>query len=119
MKKILFVSAFVVCAFLSFFSLSFSLDNTMKYNRLCARESNQISSLKVRVTRLEEEKKCFVILREYEGIIGIYDREERNLLGTINVAVQTLPEHDRKCLKEGISVKDSDKFLSLFEDFSE
>ncbi|MEE0970283.1 MAG: BofC C-terminal domain-containing protein, partial [Clostridia bacterium] len=59
-----------------------------------------------------------VVLLEHDGIIGIFDGERKYLLGTINVSVKTLPEYDRKKLLEGIEVKDSDKFISLFEDYS-
>ena len=118
MKKFMIVSVFAISVFMSVFALSFSLENTMKYNRLSAGSQNQISSLKVRLTRLENEKECFVILKEYDGIIGIYDKNEKYLLGTINVAVKTLPEADRESLESGITVRDSEKFISLFEDFS-
>lgn len=117
MKKFLIGSAAVLCVFLAFFSISFSLDNTMKYNKLAASAGKQFSDLRTRVTRLEDDD-CFVILREYDGIIGIYDKDERVLLGTINVAVKTLPESDRVKLKGGLEVTDSEKFISLFEDFS-
>lgn len=118
MKKIILGVIIAASAFLAVFSISFSLENTMKYNRLSASASNQISDIKVRLTRLEDENECFVVLLEHEGIIGIYDKDRRYLLGTINVAVKTLLENDRKRLLDGIEVKDSAKFISLFEDFS-
>ncbi len=118
MKKIILSSILAVSAFLAVFAVSFSLDNTMKYNRLSASASNQISDIKIRLTRLEDENKCFVVLLEHEGIIGIFDENRKYLLGTINVAVKTLPEADQNKLFEGIVVKDSAKFISLFEDYS-
>ena len=118
MKKIFFASVIAVSAFLALFSISFSLENTMKYNRLSASASNQLSDIKGRLTRLEDENECFVVLLEHDGIIGIYDGDRRYLLGTINVAVKTLPESDRKKLMVGIEVMDSAKFISLFEDYS-
>lgn len=118
MKKIIFYTATVISVFLAFFSISFSLDNTMKYNRLSASSTNQLSDIKTRLTRLEDENACFVVLMESNGVIGIYDSDRRYLLGTINVDVKTLPEADRKRLLSGIEVKDSSKFISLFEDYS-
>ncbi len=118
MKRIIFGAILVLSAFLAIFSISFSLENSMKFNRLSASSSNQISDIRLRLSRLEEEDKCFVILHEHEGIIGIFDSKEKNLLGTINVSVKTLPEADRKQLLEGIVVKDANKFISLFEDYS-
>ena len=118
MKKFIYYSITILSVFLAFFSISFSLDNTMKYNRLSAGTSNQISDIKTRLTRLEDENACFVVLMESDGIIGIYDSERKYLLGTINVDVKTLPEADRKRLLDGIDVKDSAKFISLFEDYS-
>ncbi len=118
MKKIIIGSILALSAFLATFAISFSLDNTMKYNRLSASASNQLSDIKVRLTRLEDEGSCFVVLAEHDGIIGIFDGDRRILLGTINVAVKTLPEYDRKKLYEGIEVKNSAKFISLFEDYS-
>ncbi len=118
MKKVVFYAITALSVFLAFFSISFSLDNTMKYNRLSASASNQLSDIKTRLTRLEDENACFVVLMENDGIIGIYDSDRRYLLGTINVEVRTLPEADRKRLLDGIEVKDSAKFISLFEDYS-
>ncbi len=118
MKKIILGAVLSLSAFLAVFAISFSLDNTMKYNRLSASSSNQLSDIKLRLTRLENENDCFVVLLEYDGIIGIYDSGRKFLLGTINVAVKTLPESDRKLLIDGIEVKDSEKFISLFEDYS-
>ena len=118
MKKIIFYAITALSVFLAFFSITFSLDNTVKYNRLSASSSNQITDIKTRLTRLEDENACFVVLMENDGIIGIYDSDRRYLLGTINVEVKTLPEADRKRLFDGIEVKDSAKFISLFEDYS-
>ncbi len=118
MKKAIFGTIIFLCAFLAVFSISFSLDNTIKFNRLSASASNQLSDIKTRLVRLEEEDKCFVVLAEYDGVIGIYDKDKKYLLGTINVSVKSLPEKDRKNLLDGIEVKDSAKFISLFEDFS-
>ncbi len=118
MKKIIVGSIFVIVVFLAVFSISFSLENTMKFNRLSASTSNQLSDIKIRLTRLEDEKNCFVVLLQHDGVIGIFDSERKHLLGTINVAVKTLPETDRKKLLDGIEVKDSNKFIALFEDYS-
>lgn len=118
MKKLIAWGLIAVSAFLALFSISFSLDNTVRYNQLMASSTNQFSSIKTRLTRLEDENECFVVLLEHDGIIGIFDKDRRYLLGTINVAVKTLPENDRKKLLEGIEVKDSEKFISLFEDYS-
>ncbi len=118
MKKFIIYVIAALSVFLAFFSISFSLENTMKYNRLSASSANQLSNIKTRLTRLEEKDDCFVVLMESNGIIGIFDSERRYLLGTINVDVKTLPEADRRRLLDGIEVKDSAKFISLFEDYS-
>ncbi|MBE6538811.1 MAG: hypothetical protein E7671_05060 [Ruminococcaceae bacterium] len=118
MKKFIFGTVLACSAFLAVFAISFSLDNTLKYNRLSSSASNQLSDIKVRLTRLEDENTCFVVLLEYDGIIGIYDGERKYLLGTINTPVKTLPEADRARLADGIEVKNSSRFISLFEDFS-
>ena len=118
MKKFIIGGIIAASAFLAIFAISFSLENTMKYNRLSASASNQLSDIKIRLTRLEDEGDCFVVLMEHNGIIGIFDGDRKYLLGTINVAVKTLPESDRKKLLDGIEVKDSAKFISLFEDYS-
>lgn len=118
MKKMILGFVIAASAFLAVFAISFSLDNTMKYNRLSSKASNQLSDIKIRLTRLENENECFVVLLEYDGIIGIYDSDRKYLLGTINVPTKTLPEIDRKKLMDGIEVTDSQKFISLFEDYS-
>lgn len=118
MKNFIFGSIIAISAFLAVFAISFSLDVTMKHNRLSASANNQISDIKTRLVRLEADSDIFVVLLEYDGIIGIYDKERQHLLGTINVQTLTLPATDRKALLDGIEVKDPEKFIGLFEDYS-
>ena len=57
------------------------------------------------------------ILKEYEGKIGIFN-EAGSLVDMIDVYVKTLPETDRRLLKEGIILFSEDELRSLIEDYS-
>ena len=118
MKNFIFGSIIAISAFLAVFAISFSLDTTVKHNRLSVSAKNQISDIKTRLVRLEAESEIFAVLAEHDGIIGIFDKEKRHLLGTINVNTAPLPEKDRKALLDGIKVETPEKLISLFEDYS-
>lgn len=57
------------------------------------------------------------IVREYEGQIGIFTEDGR-LAKTINVYTKTLPETDRRLLREGIRVTSEEQLYSIIEDYS-
>lgn len=118
MKRFIGYAVLALSTLISLFAISFSCDNVMKYNRLSAVSANKISSLQERVEDIESEISCFAVLKEFDGIIGIYDEKEKILLGTINTAVKTLPEADRKKLRKGIRVSNAIELIALFEDYS-
>ena len=57
------------------------------------------------------------IVREYEGQIGVFT-EDGKLVKTLNVYTKTLPETDRRLLKEGIRVTSERQLYSILEDYS-
>ncbi len=57
------------------------------------------------------------IVREYEERIGIFT-EDGQLIRTIDVYTKTLPETDRRLLKEGIKITSEKQLNSLIEDYS-
>ncbi|XOQ49210.1 MAG: BofC-C domain-containing protein [Eubacteriales bacterium] len=57
------------------------------------------------------------IVKEYEGHIGIFYNDESKPYEEIQVDVSSLPEADRKLLKEGIKVTDTDRLNSIIEDY--
>lgn len=56
-------------------------------------------------------------VKEYEGHIGVFFNDERKPYEEIQVEVSTLPEADRKLLKDGIKVTDADRLNSIIEDY--
>jgi len=62
-------------------------------------------------------EKYLKFAKEYEGKIGIFS-EDGKLEKTIDVYVKTLPETDRRLLKEGIILFSEDELRSLIEDYS-
>lgn len=57
-------------------------------------------------------------VREYEDIIGVFDSDGR-LVYTLDVYVKTLPETDRKLLREGIHVSGERELRNLIEDYTD
>ena len=58
------------------------------------------------------------IVREYNGRIGIFS-EKDELLEVINVYTKTLPETDRRLLREGIIVTSEQELRGIIEDYSD
>ncbi len=57
------------------------------------------------------------IVREYEGMIGVFAENEDEPLYTVDVAVELLPEADRKMLAAGITVSGRERLNSVLEDY--
>ena len=57
------------------------------------------------------------IVKEYEGKIGIFT-EDGALVNIIDVYVKTLPETDRRLLREGIKVLSEQELRSITQDYS-
>lgn len=57
------------------------------------------------------------IVREYEGMIGVFAEDQDEPLYTVDVAVELLPEADRKMLAAGITVSGRERLNSVLEDY--
>lgn len=57
------------------------------------------------------------IVKEYDGRIGIFDREGV-LLFVLDTYIKTLPEADKRLLGEGIVIETKGQLLSLIEDYT-
>ena len=57
------------------------------------------------------------IIREYEERIGVFS-EGGELVKVIDVYTKTLPEADRRLLREGIRVTSEKQLYSIIEDYS-
>lgn len=58
------------------------------------------------------------LLREYDGMIGIFTVGEKEPLSVIKVDLRTLPESDRAALVSGIYAADDEELNRRIEDFS-
>ena len=61
-----------------------------------------------------ESVSCFIV-REYEGIIGVFD-ESNHLVRCENVTVSSLSDSDRQDLEIGIRVESTEELEKLIED---
>ncbi len=118
MKKIIIPIISALAAFVSCFSVYFSTKNIIETNKLKVKHLNEISQMTTRINRLEYENSHFAVLREYGGIIGIFDKSEKNLIATINIPSITLPMSERTELISGIYVRNADELAKLIEAFS-
>ncbi|MBE6596817.1 MAG: hypothetical protein E7641_04010 [Ruminococcaceae bacterium] len=77
----------------------------------------EASSVKTEASS-EKEEEFFLIAREYEHKIGIFDADDK-LIKIIDVNTATLPEADRKLLRTGIKLYSRAELNSLIEDYSD
>ena len=58
------------------------------------------------------------LLREYDGMIGVFEVGKSEPLDVIKVDLRTLPESDRNALIRGIYAADDEELSRRIEDFS-
>ena len=58
------------------------------------------------------------LLREYDGMIGVFEVGKDKPISVINVDLCTLPENDRNALCLGIYAADAEELNRRIEDFS-
>lgn len=80
--------------------------------------SSYINALKDSVPAQKEEKTKKYTVKETEGKIGIFSSDGR-LIKLLPVAVEFLPETDRKLLFDGITLYDDESLASLIEDYTD
>ena len=84
-------------------------------NRSVSKLEETIKTVSVASDKKEENN--IFVLREYEGIIGIYD-DNGVLIDIINVNIKSLPEADRNMLQAGIYALSRNELISLREDYT-
>lgn len=119
MKKFLWAASVVFCLIAALSSGYFCARVAMDHNRANAAQTKELNALRSRLTELEDQPEGFAILRETEGIIGLFDAQGKVLLCTIDTPVISLPEYERSEIMVGMKVKDASHFLRLFENLSQ
>lgn len=103
----------IFCIVLLLSSLLFFLLLNFKINRL-DRELNEEYQPVFEENNVENEKTTY-ILKEYNGKIGIFENDA--LIYTLDTYVFTLPENDKKLLKDGITVSTKEELYELLEEY--
>lgn len=103
----------IFCIVLLLSSLVFFLLLNFKINRL-DREFNEEYQPVFEENNVENEKTTYV-LKEYNGKIGIFENDA--LIYTLDTYVFTLPENDKKLLKDGITVSTKEELYELLEEY--
>ncbi len=119
MKKILWASVLALCLIISVTSASLAATTAQRLNRTIAASSSEISSLETKLKALESSRECFAVLREKDGIIGLYDSNGKILICTIDTPIISLPEKERGEIMVGMEIKDAFHFMELFESLTE
>ncbi len=109
------LAAAVIAALLCAVSLYFTVTLTGRISELAegAEKLNEAVA-GLAVTQPAEE---IFILREYDGIIGVFDASGV-LTDIIDVQVNSLPEADREMLETGIYAFSKSELNSLIEDYT-
>lgn len=103
----------IFCIVLLLSSLVFFLLLNFKINKL-DREFNEEYQPVFEENNVENEKTNY-ILKEYNGKIGIFENDA--LIYTLDTYVFTLPENDKKLLKDGITVSTKEELYELLEEY--
>lgn len=103
----------IFCIVLLLSSLVFFLLLNFKINRL-DREFDEEYQPVFEENNVENEKTTY-ILKEYNGKIGIFENDA--LIYTLDTYVFTLPENDKKLLKDGITVSTKEELYELLEEY--
>ena len=67
----------------------------------------------------QEKEPVYCTVREYEGKLGVFRREENMPYITIDVRVSMLPEQDREQFRSGVELFSEEELRRLIEDFSD
>ena len=65
-----------------------------------------------------EKRAILYIMKEHDGKISVYDAEQNEIIQILDVYVFTLPETDRKFLKDGINIYSDAELRQLIEDYT-
>jgi hypothetical protein len=103
----------IFCIILLLSSLIFFLLLNFKINRLNSEFEEEYQPV-FEENSIQAEKISY-ILREYNGKIGIFENEA--LIYTLDTYVFTLPENDKKLLKDGIVVSTKEELYELLEEY--
>ena len=119
MKKIAIWILIVLSLTVSLSSAYFAAETTTKSNRAQSATSKELRLLKERLNELEGDSDGFALLRETDGIIGLYDPNGKVLICTIDTPVISLPDDQRSQITVGLKIENPYDFLRLFENLSQ
>ncbi len=119
MKKLIFAASVALCILLASASVYFAADNAMRQNHSSSYSEKELRDLRDRISELEDKPECFAVLRETDGIIGLYDSDGKILICTIDTPVISLPERQRSQITVGMEIESSSDFMRLYENLSQ
>ncbi len=103
----------IFCLILVLTSIVFYTMIAIKINSLNKNQKND--DLPVFEETIDFDSKTSYILKEYNGKIGIFENEA--LIYTLDTYIFTLPEKDKKLLKDGIEVSTKEELYELIEEY--
>ena len=109
----------MICVSVSALSAYTAAHTADVHNRTSAAQTKELNALRSKLSELEDGSDGFALLRETDGVIGLYDADGKVLLCTIDTPVISLPEEERGQIMVGLEVKDAFHFLQLFENLSQ
>lgn len=111
----LLLIATLIAVMISAISLYFIV--TLSSQMTALTEGNEYLSNTLAGLAETEGKEEIFILREYEGVIGVFDNSGV-LTDVIDVQIKTLPEADREMLAAGIYAFSRGELIALIEDYT-
>ena len=110
-RRLIF-TAFVSVSLIALGAALSSMAALDKYGAL----AKEMRDLDTKYVSVEAEcDRCFIV-REHEGIIGVFN-SDGDLEYTVEIYVKTLPEADRSLLSSGIFAKNKAELLEILGDY--
>ncbi len=110
---------FIVCLFTVLCTLTVYIilnDRFDEHERLLAEFDD--SSEDVAVDALPEVAPLYVVGLSSSGGVGVFDADDGSLLRLLGVEETTLPESDKKLLRDGIRIYTDDELCSVIADYT-
>ena len=78
-----------------------------------------LNNVKTQSENIKEKEEFKYLIKEVEGRINIFKVGCKNPISILEKEIEYLPEYDKKMLKNGIYVENSEKLNKILEDYGD
>ncbi|MBE6667500.1 MAG: hypothetical protein E7607_04220 [Ruminococcaceae bacterium] len=107
-----------ICLSVSVYQLTARLHQEQNLSYTASAETIYVYDTNNDVNSIEPSDKKWII-KEYNGIIGIFNSDDGALIQVIDTHIKTLPSKDQALLREGFEVFSKKELYSVIEAYSD